>query len=476
MRQDEDAPASGAETGARADESRRSAPRMTRGSGFTQGARRAAGATARGARRTGAATGRAAGYTLRQARRATHAEGAGDSGLSRLIELHAFNGAGDAAVAISLAGTLFFQVPTDQARGQVALFLGLTMLPFAVVAPLIGPFLDRFGHGRRWAIGATMALRAFLCWVLADAVHRGDSVALFPAALGCLVASKAYGVTRAAAVPRVLPARLSLVKANSRISLAAVAGAAVSAPLAVGASTFGAQWSLRYAFLLFVGGTILAILLPTRVDSSAGEDMPSISGLGRQRRQRPPLPRPVALALRCNTGMRLLSGFLTMFMAFLLRDEPFPGWEDRPALLLGLVIGSAGLGSTIGIALGSVLRRIKPEVTVVLMLLADAAVAVLVTLLYTLPTAVLLGLTAGLAQSLGKLSLDALIQRDIPERTRAGTFARSETLLQLSWVVGGFIGIALPLVPQVGLGVAAAILVGWCLWVVSSVRRSPVAG
>ena len=378
MRQDEDAPASGAETGAQADESRRSAPRMTRGSGFTQGAKRAAGATARGARRTGAATGRAAGYTIRQARRATHAEGAGDSGLSRLIELHAFNGAGDAAVAISLAGTLFFQVPTDQARGQVALFLGLTMLPFAVVAPLIGPFLDRFGHGRRWAIGATMALRAFLCWVLADAVHRGDSVALFPAALGCLVASKAYGVTRAAAVPRVLPARLSLVKANSRISLAAVAGAAVSAPLAVGASTFGAQWSLRYAFLLFVGGTILAILLPARVDSSAGEDKPSISALGRQRRRRPPLPRPVALALRCNTGMRLLSGFLTMFMAFLLRDEPFPGWEDKPALLLGLVIGSAGLGSTIGIALGSVLRRIKPEVTVVLMLLADAAVAVLV--------------------------------------------------------------------------------------------------
>ena len=94
---------------------------------------------------------------MRQARRAARAEGAGDSGLSRLIELHAFNAAGDAAVAISLAGTLFFQVPTGEARGQVALFLGLTMLPFAIVAPLIGPFLDRFSHGRRWAIGATMA-------------------------------------------------------------------------------------------------------------------------------------------------------------------------------------------------------------------------------------------------------------------------------------------------------------------------------
>jgi MFS family permease len=468
---DEDAPSAGpgAEPGPGSDRTRSRRSRRTAGSA----ARRARAATAlstRGARRAGSATGRVAGYTYRLARRATHAEGAGDSGLSRLIELHAFNGAGDAAVAISLAGTLFFQVPTDQARGQVALFLGLTMLPFAIVAPLIGPVLDRFSHGRRWAIGATMALRAFFCWVLADAVGGGDSVALFPAALGCLVASKAYGVTRAAAVPRLLPDRLTLVRANSRISLASVAGAAVSAPLAVGASTFGPAWSLRYAFLLFIGGTILAVLLPGRVDSSAGEDKASVDALGRQRPRRPQLPHPVGIALRANTGMRVLSGFLLMFMAFLLRDKPLPGWEDRPELLLGLVIGSAGLGSTVGIALGSVLRRIRPEVTVVATLLADAVAAFVVTLFYGLPTAVLLGLTAGLAQSLGKLSLDALIQRDVPETRRSATFARSETLLQLSWVAGGLVGIALPLVPQLGLGVAAAILVAWSIWTVAGVR------
>ena len=96
------------------------------------------GATGRGFKKAGTATGRGASYTFRQARRASHAEGAGDSGLYRLIELHAFNAAGDAAVAISLAGTLFFAQP-GEARGQVALFLGLTMLPFAVVAPLLGP-------------------------------------------------------------------------------------------------------------------------------------------------------------------------------------------------------------------------------------------------------------------------------------------------------------------------------------------------
>ena len=133
----------------------------------------------------------------------------------------------------------------------------------------------------------------------------------------------------------------------------------------MGASTFGAQWSLRYAFLVFVGATILAVLLPARVDSTAGEGESSLTAIGTQRKRRPALPHNVVIALRSNTGMRVLSGFLTMFMAFLLRDEPFPGWEDRPALLLGLVIGSAGLGSTVGIALGSVVRRIRPEITVV---------------------------------------------------------------------------------------------------------------
>ena len=44
--------------------------------------------------------------------------------------------------------------------------------------PLIGPFLDRFSHGRRWAIGSTMAVRAFLCWALATAVATDSAVAV----------------------------------------------------------------------------------------------------------------------------------------------------------------------------------------------------------------------------------------------------------------------------------------------------------
>ena len=407
---------------------------------------------------------------MRLARRASSSGGAGESGLSRLIELHAFNAAGDAALAVSLAGTLFFTVPSDEARGQIALFLGVTMLPFAIVAPLIGPFLDRFRRGRRWAIGLTMAIRAFGCWALAGAVAN-ESRWMFPAALTCLVASKAYGVTRAAAVPRLLPTELSLVKANSRISLAGIAGAAISGPLATGASLVGPEWSLRFASLVFAGATVLAVLLPSRVDSSAGEEQVGMRDVANSP-SRLSINPVVVTALRCNAGLRVLSGFLTMFMAFLLRQEPIEGWEDRRTVLLGLVIGSVGLGSMLGTLVGSITKDRKPESIVLIVLVADATAAVYAALFFGLIPAMVLGLVAGLSQQLGKLSLDALIQREVPERVRTSVFARSETLLQLSWVIGGFVGVVMPLIARLGLVIIAVLLIAWLVVVLRGLAVS----
>ncbi|MGH8939334.1 MAG: MFS transporter, partial [Actinomycetes bacterium] len=90
---------------------------------------------------------------------------------------------------------------------------------------------------------------------------------------------------------------------------------------------------------------------------------------------------------------------------------------------------------------------------------------------YGLVTVLAVALAAGLAQSLGKLSLDAIVQRDVPEAVRTSAFARSETLLQLSWVVGGGVGIALPLNGRLGLGLASAGLVTMLVLTLRSLRR-----
>src|SRR4051812_27845156 len=101
----------------------------------------------------------AAGRVARITRRVTHAHGAGRSGLGSLIEAQAVNSAGDALVAVALAGAIFFGLDVNQARGQVALYLLVTMAPFVLIAPLIGPALDRMGSARRIAIAGTMLAR-----------------------------------------------------------------------------------------------------------------------------------------------------------------------------------------------------------------------------------------------------------------------------------------------------------------------------
>jgi hypothetical protein len=363
----------------------------------------------------------------------------------------------------------------------VTLFLVLTMLPFAIVAPLIGPFLDRFRRGRRWAIGATLATRAFCCWVLAGAISdNSPPPSFYFAALGCLVASKAYGVTRAAAVPRLLPPEFTLVKANSRISLTGTGAAAISAPLAAGAAVIGAEWAVRYAALLFVVGTVLAILLPAQVDSSEGEEQVDLTRITTGAKKGIAISRDVVNALRSNTGLRLLSGFLTIFMAFTLRQPPDSmGWGGSATILLGLVIGGAGAGNTIGTLIASATKSRRPQRVVIAVLLLDVAVLVVVSVFFTWWTAVILGVTVGLCQSLGKLSLDALIQRDVAERVRTSMFARSETLLQLAWVIGGLIGIglfSLDATPRIGLLVVAAVLVCWLAFVLIRANAEPAPG
>ena len=394
----------------------------------------------------------------RGVRRVTHAQGAGESGLGRLIELHGVNTAGDAMVAVALANTLFFSVPTGEARGRVALYLLITMAPFAVMAPIVGPLLDRFRHGRRYAIATTMLVRCFATWVLAGAVGGAD-LSLYPAAFACLVASKAYGVTRSATVPRLLPQGGTLVAANSRISLAGIISGTIGAGVAGLLSLLGTSWSLRAAFLVFFAGVVLALRLPRKVDSTPGEEPTTLSldDTGPILR-RTSVGSAVVIALRANGALRAFSGFLTMFFAFLLREHPVGGLDDT--LVFGLVAGCAAVGSTAGTTIGAKLRTRAPLTVIVIVLTVVTAATLAGAVLYTVTTVLAVAFAAGLAQSLGKLSLDAIVQRDVPEAVRTSAFARSETVLQLSWVVGGAIGIVLPLDGPLGLGIATAGLLG----------------
>ncbi|WP_256103508.1 MFS transporter [Streptomyces sp. ODS05-4] len=414
-----------------------------------------AGPLRRAARRAGRALRAPFAGTARTVRRATHAHGAGESGLGKLIELHAVNGAGDVMVTVALASTVFFSVPTDEARGRVALYLAITMAPFTLLAPVIGPLLDRLPHGRRAAMAGAMLARALLAILMTGAVVTG-SLELYPAALGVLVASKAYGVVRSAVVPRLLPHGFSLVKANSRVTLAGLLATGIAAPIGVGLQQIGPAWPLYGACLLFAAGTVLALSMPHKVDSARGERKAHMLTHGERKPSLRTVGPSVLHGLQANAAHRVLSGFLIFFLAFLLREHPLDG--QSAAVSLGIVGVAAGVGNACGTAVGAWLRARAPELIVAVVLALALAAAVAASVFFGGIAVAVLGAVAGFTQALSKLSLDAMIQRDVPESVRTSAFARSETLLQMAWVVGGAVGIALPLNGPLGMGVAAVIL------------------
>ena len=254
----------------------------------------AAHATGRAFRTGGQASGKATRRTAGLVHRITGARGADRTGLATLIEMTAASGAADAFVTVALAGSIFFSTSVDQARGRVVLFLIITMAPFAVLAPFIGPALDRIQQGRRFVLAGTMLTRGLLCYAMSANV--ANSVTLLPAAFGILVLQKAGGVVKASVTPRLLPADLTLVTANARSGLISIATSTVAAVLAAGVQVAGgAAWTLRVALLIYLGAMVIAFRLPEQIDVPVVAPARRAGRPGRTRR-----PRRTGNGRRCR--------------------------------------------------------------------------------------------------------------------------------------------------------------------------------
>jgi MFS family permease len=459
----------------------------------SQTAAKAGAAAATGVAKAGAAV---VNGTGRIVHRMTTASGAGRTGLSHLIELTIVGTIGDAFVVIALAGTLFFGSSAEQARGRAAFALIVTIAPYAVLAPLIGPMLDRVRQGNKYILMGTLLARGLLCWGMAGAVQHNDAVTLLPAALGVLVLQKAYSVTKSAVTPRLLPPEITLVSANSRFSLASLLSTSAGALLALGIDRVmgdhsgGAAWVLRVATVIYLAAMALGLRLPDRVDepdrldepdrvdepspaaqaqTGEGPESPRTRPLPRQRVRGLAIPRvgpAVTEAIRGNAAIRVYYGFMISFLAFILRTEKFGHTSDKVALA-GLAIALAA-GGVLGTGVGSALRARAPLALIYVVLSLSMLVTATCALFFGLVAVLVAALTSAIGQTLVKASLDSVLQRDVPEQTRSSAFAFSETLHQLALVVGGLIGLALSLTNSglAGLTVAAvglAIALGWLL-------------
>jgi MFS family permease len=376
---------------------------------------------------------------IRAFHRATTADGADRSGLTALTYATMMTYAVDAAVAVALANTLFFAAATAESKTNVALYLIITVAPFAVVAPVIGPMLDKLQRGRRAALAVSFAGRAVLAVVMA---FNYENWLLYPAALGAMVLSKSFAVLKAAVTPRVLPSAITLVTTNSRLTTFGLIAGGLAGALAAGVAwLWDSPGALIFTAVLAVAGTVVCLRIPRWVESTMGEVAATLRTTARGRRT--PMGRHVTVALWGNGAVRVLTGFLTLFVAFVVREQS----ETDPArqlLLIGIVGAAAGLGSFTGNAVGARRQFLKSDAVIMSCVTAAVVVSGVAALLPGIATAALVGLIGAAASALAKVCLDAVVQRDLPDESRASAFGRSETVLALAWVFGGAIGVLLP--------------------------------
>jgi MFS family permease len=376
---------------------------------------------------------------------------------ARLALAHTVGMAGDVFITVSLAGSLFFDVGAGAARPKVLLYLLLTMAPFAVVAPVLGPLLDRTRGGRRMMVAAAMGGRAVLCLLMANNI---DSPLLYPLAFGALVLSKGQSVAKSALVPAVVDSQEELVLANSRLAIIAVLGATVSAPVAAGIlKVAGAPWVLRAGTVVFVLGMLCAFGIPRAKHIGPRETRDEREALQ---------ARSIVVAGTAMGLLRAVVGFFTFFAAFALKRSHEPAWA------FGLVLAASAIGGGAGTLIAPVLRKhFREEWVLAGALLFPALPLVFAARDYSRASLVFAAATVAAATACGRVAFDSLLQRDGAESARGRAFARFETRFQLAWVVGGVLAVIFPGGGRGGIFVVALVLLFAGLSYVGGFRRAP---
>lgn len=382
---------------------------------------------------------------------------------TQLARVHVLSTIGDGCIAVALAGSIFFSIDPADARWRVALYLILTIAPFAVVTPLLGPAIDRARGGRRGMIIGSLAVRALVAFFMSRHI---DSLLLFPEAFTMLVLQKGYHVSKTALVPAVCPREDELIEANSKLALLSSVGALVGGTFGVVLiALFGNSASTILAVAVFITGSLAATQLPqVQVAATPVDATEKLEVRGAN----------IILAATAIAVMRGIVGFTTFLLAFHLRagedgvdttgpgasvgaamgtvrDIDIVGTAGPPQWHLGVAGLAAGAGALLGAKYAPTVRDRTSEERIVLgALVVTATAAFLGAWGGGITGIAMLAFGVGISAAMGKLGFDALVQRDAPRANHGRAFAKFEGRFQLTWALGAFMAVVIRFPIQLG--------------------------
>ena len=348
--------------------------------------------------------------------------------------------AGETAMALALADSLFLSISPDAARSKVILFLAVSMAPFAIVAPLVGPFIDRMRGGQRMVVLVAGLLRAA---VLIGMANTLDSLTLFPLAFAALILSKTYAIAKSSLVPTTIGNTDGLVEANSKLGqIAGITGFIVAVPAAL-LQLISTQATLGLGVFAFLFAALNAYRLPKLVVAAVPADELETAELHSHS------VVTAALAMRILRGV---VGFMFFHLAFWLRREiAGTAW-------FGLAIALSGLATLGANFMGPRLRRrLRVEMMLFTALVAIGIAGIGAAWSGRITAGILLAALVNAAAAIGRLAFEATVQSGAPDANRGRAFARFETQNQMAWVAGGLIPVVFTPSGWVGFAIVGAV-------------------
>ena len=385
------------------------------------------------------------------------------SPFTRLVRVHALMAAGEAAMAVALADSLFLSITPGEARGRVLLFLAVSFAPFLILAKFIGPVIDRMPGGRRLLVVLIASIRALVMVLM---VSQLDSLLLFPLAFVAMVLNKTYSVSKSALVPALIKSDNNLVEANAKLGVTAgIVGFLAAIPAGI-LSLISSKATLIFGAVIFVLAALNAIRFPKQTVAKNEPEELEVRELHQP---------GVLLAVSAMSLVRASVGFVFFHLAFWFADPQraevvgtstnglwtqvkYHFGPQFGTMWFGMAVSMAAVGSLLGNLSAKRLNKLKRVEYLIVVALAIIGVAGLLTAITSVTiTALLLMALVNYAAAIGNMAFESIVQRDAPDVNRGRALANYYTRFQLMWVAAGIIPVLLKLPGVVGFGMVAAI-------------------
>jgi MFS family permease len=370
----------------------------------------------------------------------------------RLYATRLVSQAADGVFQGSLASAVFFNPDHQTDPKQAAAGFVVLLLPYSLVGPFAGVFLDRWSRQRVLVIANLVRSLFIAATAVVLAVEGARGFAFYIAALAALSVNRFYLSALSAALPHVVrPGQLLMANSVTTTSGTAVTIAGLGVGLAirrgVGSGDDGSAVIALSSILVYLTASAVAARMPGHL-LGPDDEPPPLRHAVRQVTQGLVAGavhvwqrRPAFRVLAAMGGSRLLFGLSTIGTLLLYRNY----FHDQGVLRAGLVgLGQAFAASAVGYVTAAVVTpyvtaRIGKQRWIVTVFtlagVSQAGFGIPFAMAPLLAGAAVLGFTTQSA----KICVDTIVQEEIDDDFRGRVFSFYDTLFNLTFVVAAVV-------------------------------------